>query len=76
MIKRNIYPMVPMFYAMGLGIAFMVIMSVIAKYESAINIKLGVSLFWIGTIVIGVVIAVVVNVTMKRKRNSSLTELT
>lgn len=44
-IKRNIYPMVPMFYAMGLGIAFMVIMSVIAKYESAINIKLGVSLF-------------------------------
>ena len=66
-IKRNIYPMVPMFYAMGLGIAFMVIMSVIAKYESAINIKLGVSLFWIGTIVIGVVIAVVVNVTMKKK---------
>ena len=59
--------MVPMFYAMGLGIAFMVIMSVIAKYESAINIKLGVSLFWIGTIVIGVVIAVVVNVTMKKK---------
>ena len=45
----------------------MVIMSVIAKYESSINIKLGVSLFWIGTIVIGVVIAVVVNVTMKKK---------
>lgn len=66
-IKRNFYPVVPMFYAMGLGSAFMVIMSVIAKYESAINIKLGVSLFWIGTIVIGVVIAVVVNVTMKKK---------
>lgn len=66
-IKRNFYPMVPMFYAFVLGIAFMVIMSVIAKYESSINIKLGVSLFWIGTIVIGVVIAVVVNVTMKKK---------
>lgn len=66
-IKRNFYPTVPMFYAMGLGIGFMVIMSVIAKYEKAINIKLGVSLFWIITIIIGVVMTVIVNAVMKKK---------
>lgn len=66
-IKRNFYPMAPMFYAMGLGIVYMIVISLIAKYESVLNIKVGVSVFWISVTLIGVAASVAVRYAMKKR---------
>lgn len=66
-IKRNIYPLVPMFYAMGLGMVYMFAAQIIVKYEAALNFGAAIAGFWTGVAAIGVVLAAVFTVVLNKK---------
>lgn len=66
-IKRNIYPVVPMFYAMGLGMVYMFAAQIIVKYEAALNFGAAIAGFWTGVAVIGVVLAAVFKIVLNKK---------
>lgn len=65
-IKRNIYPLVPMFYAMGLGMVYMFAAQIIVKYEAALNFGAAIAGFWTGVAAIGVVLAAVFTVVLNK----------
>ncbi len=65
-IKKNLYPMIPMFGAMGLGIVFMFAAQLIAKYENAVSLKITVPIYWVLLCVIAVVLIAVVKLKMKK----------
>lgn len=66
-IKRNIYPLVPMFYAMGLGMVYMFAAQIIVKYEAALNFGAAIAGFWTGVAAIGVVLAAVFKIVLNKK---------
>lgn len=66
-IKRNIYPVVPMFYAMGLGMVYMFAAQIIVKYEAALNFGAAIAGFWTGVAAIGVVLAAVFKIVLNKK---------
>lgn len=66
-IKRNLYPLVPMFYAMGLGMVYMFAAQIIVKYEAALNFGAAVAGFWTGVAAIGAVLAAVFTVVLNKK---------
>ena len=65
-IKRNLYPLVPMFYAMGLGMVYMFAAQIIVKYEAALNFGAAVAGFWTGVAAIGAVLAAVFTVVLNK----------
>lgn len=66
-IKKNFYPAVIMFYAMGIGMLFMLASQLIAKYANALNIPLALAMFWLLVFAVGAAILVVVKVLMKKR---------
>lgn len=66
-IKKNFYPMVPMFLGMFIGIVCLFATQIIAKYENAVSLKITVPVFWTVVIAGGAVIITVASVLMKKR---------